>query len=178
MITNKETAVSNLKFLNTNSSWKDQSLTLSKFIVLIFSTLAISCSSLKPPSFQSIEMPESVRIEGRKVTVSSKAYFHNPNKIKLHLKEMKLNAFSGNKLLGEVTQQANIPVEAKSDLVVPFTLSFDWVRNQEGLLQAVLSVWQSQEIKVTFKGYVKIGGKGKRGFKIPVFHTEKMKIKL
>ena len=108
--------------------------------------------------------------------MNSEVTLHNPNDRRLQLKEMNIGVFSGGERLGQVVQDLEIPVEAQSDFSIPFQLSFDWMESQKGLLNAAITAFQDRKIKLHFRGYVKVSAKNKRGFKIPVIYTEKLKL--
>ena len=131
---------------------------------------------VKQPTFQYMDTPELVSFNGNAITIRSIAYLTNPNKSGLWLKEMQLKVFSGGEQIGSFLQTEEVPIEGKSDFSVPFTVKLDWAKSKQGLINSALSFWQTQEVKLTFKGFAKIGGQ-KRGFKVPVIYTEKMKLK-
>ncbi len=163
--TNKKTAVSSLKSLNIDI-----------YLYILIGCLIGSCVPLKQPTFQYIDSPQLIAVNRGSISIQSTAHLNNPNKSGLWLKEMQLRVFSGGEQIGDFLQTEEVPIAGKSDFSVPFTVELDWAKGRQGLLSSALSLWQSQEIKLTFKGYAKIGG-AKRGFKVPVLYTEKIKIR-
>jgi LEA14-like dessication related protein len=142
---------------------------------LIALALLLGSCALQPPTFQRID-PPAVQQQGATMTVSSRAHFRNPNKKGLYLKGMELQMLSNGQPLGTFVQEGETPIAPQRDFDVPFSISFGLKALGSSLWATALSAAESGKIKLTFRGYARVGGK-KRGIKIPIVYTEKIDLR-
>ncbi len=142
-------------------------------LIIVFS----SCTSLKAPTFQSIDGLEVAESSLRRVTVNGNMVLNNPNKNKLELDEIDVKMLSNGNELGEFIQNVSTRVDGFADFTVPFSITFDPSKMGESLLSTALSVFSDGKLKLNFRGHVRVRGiDKKRGFNIPIIYGQTIKI--
>ncbi|MFT5617458.1 MAG: LEA14-like dessication related protein [Arenicella sp.] len=149
--------------------------------ILLFSLLIVifsSCTSLKAPTFQSIDDLKVSESSLRRVTVVGNMVLNNPNKNKLELDEIDIKMLSNGNELGEFIQNVSTRIDGFKDFSVPFSITFDPAKMGESLLSTAMSAFSNGKLKLNFRGYMRVRGiDKKKGFKIPVIYGKTIKFK-
>jgi len=152
-----------------------QKLTL---LVLILSL--ISCKITNEPEFKSIDNYKILKITNQEVKIGSDANFHNPNDVGCKVVTTNITVFVNDIEVGKVNQNKSIDLEANNDFKIPLVVQFPFSKiskDQKGLLNGLINVLISKDIKVKYKGFVTLKKAG-ISFDIDIEGEEKIKLKI
>ena len=137
-----------------------------------------SCTPLQAPTFTTMSDVAISESNLNRITVTGNILMNNPNEKAIDLAEISIRMLSNGNELGTFSQSEVVPVDAKSDFKIPFTISFAPTKLGDSLMSTAMSVFSKKKLKVSFRGFVKVKGQGKkRGIKIPVIYGKTLKFK-
>ena len=87
---------------------------------------------------------------------TAKAVFYNPNKAKVKLKDIILNVFANDKLLGTVTQVEKVKIHGRSSFDIPLRFEFNLKESGIDVLGSLLNIMSNNKFLIDLVGYVKV----------------------
>jgi LEA14-like dessication related protein len=102
-------------------------------------------------------------------------FFYNPNKVKVKLKEVKVEVFVDGLKSADVDHDLDIAIAGQSDFSVPIVAEL--ALKQTNLLDAVVGLLGGKKYEVFFKGYIRIKVHG-FPVKIPVAQKQELKLNI
>ncbi|MGC4021967.1 MAG: hypothetical protein QM734_08500 [Cyclobacteriaceae bacterium] len=149
-----------------------------KFQIFIFVLSAVSiimnsCAPKEPIVFKGIKEVAIDLSDSGKPVVKGNAFFNNPNKLKMKLKEVDVNILVDGKKSAEIKQHLDLAIPAQSDFSVPLTaqLTLDG-----GLLNTVFSFLGGKKYEMTFTGSIRVAVHGVT-IKVPVMQKQEIKLR-
>lgn len=128
-----------------------------KYAILVFGGLTIlpffySCTQVLEPTFKSISKVTINRLGQSNSSISANLLFNNPNNFGVTLKEIDLDIFVNQSLLGHISQKTSLKINKRKDFVVPLAVELD---TKKTLKNALISLFK-QKTSITLKGKIKV----------------------
>ena len=147
-----------------------------KVLNLLFICLWLySCSKPKQPEFVRIKSLVVKEFSDEKVTLGGEAILHNPNGIKVTVKEIDISVTVNEKAVGKVNQTGEIEVPANAEFEVPLVVDFAPNDVYDNLLSGLMTIISKGQLEVHYKGFIKMKAAGIT-FKVPIDHQDEVKI--
>ena len=146
------------------------------FYQALFCALALSvfsCGPKEPVEFKGVSNIV-IEMSADKPVLKAEAFFYNPNKIKMKLKDVDVEVLVDGSKSAEVKHPINIDIPAQSDFSVPITAQLHL--KEGGLLNTVIGLLGGKKYEVTFTGNIRIGMHG-INIKVPVLQKQEIKLR-
>ncbi|MDH3710396.1 MAG: LEA type 2 family protein, partial [Cyclobacteriaceae bacterium] len=107
--------------------------------------------------------------------LGGEAILHNPNGIKVTVKEIDISVTVNEKAVGKVNQTGEIEVPANAEFEVPLVVDFAPNDVYDNLLSGLMTIISKGQLEVHYKGFIKMKAAGIT-FKVPIDHQDEVKI--
>lgn len=144
-------------------------------LIVLFAILALG-SCKKPseaPQFKKVSGIRVAKMDGNIAHLNADAHFHNPNGVKMKLRQVDVNVTLDGKKIGKIKQTLKTIIPANSDFKVPVNATFDV--KESGVLNNVLRLLGGKRMKVNYTGFVKLTVYGVP-VRVPVDYTSELKL--
>jgi LEA14-like dessication related protein len=105
----------------------------------------------------------------------AEALFHNPNRVKMKLKEIHVDVIVDGKLSAQVNQQLTLTIAAKSDFSVALIAQLSL--KELGLLDTIVNLLGGKKYNLEYLGYVRVAVHGVT-VKVPISYKEEVRLRL
>lgn len=165
-------------FRKNKSGQKTSSKSRNKIIRLVLLVgiihLTTQCQPLtEPPEFDRIEKLGVSGFNGKTANLQGNAFFYNPNKRGMTLKEIDIDVFTEDRLIGEIKESLNLKIDPESEFEVP--LNAKLMLGDLGIMTGILSLLGGKEIEITFEGEIGVLIYGVPR-KLQIDHQEKIQL--
>jgi LEA14-like dessication related protein len=129
----------------------------------------------KTPQFVDIKMKSLPNFTQDQITIDGEAQFMNPNNFGITLQGHDIEVSIKGIQIGELTQKEEQKIAANTAFAVPVKLSFkksDVFQSDDLLLQAAITIFGGEELKIRFKGMVNIQVLGFIKIPMPIDYSE------
>jgi len=148
--------------------------TVTFFFVGILFTLMYSCTPKEKIVFKGVKNVE-VQIDSQEPLLTAEAFFYNPNKIKMKLKEVNVDVLVNGKLSAQVRQNLKLVIPAQANFSAPINARLSL--KELGLLDTIINLIGGKKYEIQYIGFVRVAVHGVT-IKVPVKHTEELRIRL
>lgn len=94
-------------------------------VLALVSILLSSCGLIEEPTVLRIEDVDILEMNTDKIDMEAKMIIHNPNNVALDLASADLNVILDDITIGNIKQQYDLVMPAKSDFEMPVNISLD-----------------------------------------------------
>ncbi len=144
-----------------------------RFIILIWVLSLAACTPKEQVVLKSIENLELMPGKGIDPILKGNAVFHNPNRMRMKLKEIEVDVFLDGKKSARVDQQLNALIKSKSDFTIPVEVQLSL--EEIGLMNTLMSLIGGKKYELQFVGHVRVSNKG-IPFNIPFNYKRTVKL--
>jgi LEA14-like dessication related protein len=148
--------------------------TITFFFVGILFTLIYSCTPKEKIVFKGVKNVE-VQMDNQEPLLTAEAFFYNPNKIKMKLKEVNVDVLVNGKLSAQVRQNLKLVIPAQANFSAPINARLSL--KELGLLDTIINLIGGKKYQIQYVGFVRVAVHGVT-IKVPVKHTEELRIRL
>jgi LEA14-like dessication related protein len=146
-----------------------------RFFIVVFTLLC--CHACLPKEDVVFKGVKNIVVEagaGNVIMLTAEAYFHNPNKIKMKLKEISVDVLVNDKPSAEVKQKLKLKVPAQADFQVPIEARLSL--KDLGLLDTIVNLLGGRKYQVQYVGFIRVAVNGVT-VKVPINHKEEIRIR-
>ncbi len=144
------------------------------FILFLFVFQACN-KDFDPPELREIKDVTIKNLSEGIAELHAEALFHNPNKVKVRLREVRIKVFIDEKEAAVIDQKMKVVIPPRADFSVPIDVNV--ALKELGLVNTLLSVFGGKKMKVRYVGHMKLSYHGII-IKVPVDHQEELNIQL
>ncbi len=155
------------------SVFKDIILSTRLLGVLMFA-LMISCVPKEQVVFKGVKNITVREGSGTDPELTADAYFHNPNNVKMKLKEINVDVLVNGKRSAQVRQDIKLEIPAQGDFQVPLVARLSL--KELGLLDTIFNLLGGKKYEVEYAGFIRVAVHGVT-IKVPVKYKEEIKLK-
>lgn len=148
--------------------------TITFFTIGILFTLSYSCTPKEKIVFKGVKNVE-VQMDNQEPLLTAEAFFYNPNKIKMKLKEVNVDVLVNGKLSAQVRQNLKLVIPAQANFSAPINARLSL--KELGLLDTIINLIGGKKYEIQYIGFVRVAVHGFT-IKVPVKHTEELRIRL
>jgi hypothetical protein len=151
-----------------------------KLILLTLFILTFSCSVKEKPEFLRIENIKVIDSNLESITLSTNAFFNNPNDIGGTLKSDGIIVLVNDIEIGKISSDDfKVPANKEFSIPLQITVSTTDIINKDtnGVVGGIINSLLSKKVKVQYKGFITYKALG-ISYDYPVDKTENVKIKL
>lgn len=112
---------------------------------------------------------------GNDPILKAEAFFHNPNAIRMKLKEINVDVLVEGKTSAHVRQNLKLIIPAQADFSVPLEAKLSL--KELGLVNTIVSLLGGKKYEVQYVGYIRVKVHGVT-IKVPVKHKEELRLRL
>ena len=145
------------------------------FVMLTAATGLFSCATTKPIEFRTIRNITVDMDNTGQPLLRGEAVLYNPNKLRMKLKEVRLQITLDGKKSASVDQKPNQVIPAVSEFPV-FVEAHLSLNEQGGLMNTMLDFFGGKRYQVLYTGFVRVRVHGVR-IKIPVEFKNELRLK-
>lgn len=148
--------------------------TITFFTLGILFTLLYSCTPKEKIVFKGVKNVE-VQMDNQEPLLTAEAFFYNPNKIKMKLKEVNVDVLVNGKLSAQVRQNLKLVIPAQANFSAPINARLSL--KELGLLDTIINLIGGKKYEIQYVGFVRVAVHGVT-IKVPVKHTEELRVRL
>lgn len=111
---------------------------------------------------------------GNEFMLTGEAYFHNPNKLKMKLKEISVDVLVNEKPSAKVRQKLKLRVPAQADFQVPIEAKLSL--KELGLMDTIINLIGGRKYQVQYVGFIRVAVHGVT-VKVPINHKEEIRVR-
>ncbi|HEU4470528.1 MAG TPA: LEA type 2 family protein [Flavisolibacter sp.] len=123
---------------------------------LLLLILAAGCSKMKDPEFKRLERFRVKKFGLSESTIGFNVVYHNPNNVKVTVKEAEADVYMDSVFLGRFVQDSLITVGKNAEFTIPFSGSISMQKALNLNLQDI----GTRDIQIRAEGNVKVGKAG------------------
>jgi len=146
-------------------------IVLGAFILMV----TFSCVPKEKVVFRGVQNVSVEPNEQNQPILKADAFFHNPNSVKMKLKEIYVDVMVNGKPTANVRQKMKVVIPPKSDFSVPVEALLSM--KELGLLDTIVNLLGGKKYDLQYTGYVKIAVHGVT-IKVPFTHQEQIRLRL
>ena len=139
-------------------------------------SMMISSCKVAPPVLKSLSNLKVERNGTTGLIVSSEAVIHNPNPVRLRLKDMKLDVAINDKTAASIGKKTNMLIKRNADFTVPFSVEIKSVESVFGDLKSIFGLLKGHEVSFSIKGNLKMRAYCFIRYNFPVQYKQQVKI--
>ncbi len=151
------------------------SRTFSFFIAVVLSLLIFSCTPKEEIVFKGVKNIEVQMDDSKEPLLTADAFFHNPNNVRMKLKEINVDVLIDGKLSATVRQDLKLVIPAQADFSVQLNARLSL--KELGLVDTIINLIGGKKYEIQYVGFVRVALHGIT-VKVPVKHKEEMRIRL
>lgn len=136
---------------------------------------AFSCTPKEKIVFKGVKNIEVKMDDNQEPLLTAEAFFYNPNKIKMKLKEVNVDVLINGKLSAKVRQNLKLVIPAQANFSAPINARLSL--KELGLLDTIINLIGGKKYEIQYVGFVRVAVHGVT-IKVPVKHTEELRIRL
>jgi len=148
---------------------------LSSFVMILYCIVLFACVPKEEIVFKGVKNIAVDLSNSGKPILKADVDFYNPNKVKVKLKEVKVEVFVDGVKSATVDHDLDVAIAGQSDFSVPIVAEL--ALKQTNLLDAVVGLLGGKKYEVVFKGYIRIKVHG-FPVKIPVAQKQELKLNI
>jgi LEA14-like dessication related protein len=149
--------------------------TISFFVAGFLCIGIFSCAPKEQIVFKGVKNIEVRMDDTQEPLLTAEAFFYNPNKIKMKLKEVNVDVLVNGKLSAKVRQNLKLVIPAQADFSTPISAHLSL--KELGLLDTIINLMGGKKYEIQYVGFVRIAVHGVT-IKVPVKHKEELRIRL
>ncbi len=149
--------------------------TISIFIFGLLGFGIFSCTPKEEIVFKGVENIEVQMDESNEPLLTAEAFFHNPNKVRMKLKEINIDVLVDGKLSAKVRQDLKLTIPANDDFSVQLNARLSL--KELGLLDTIINLIGGKKYEIQYLGFVRVAVHGIT-VKVPVKYKEELRIRL
>jgi LEA14-like dessication related protein len=149
-------------------------ISMNKFYFAVI-VLVAACVPKSEIVLQDIRNIEVISGQNGAPLLKANAFFHNPNRVKMTLREIKIQVFLDGKLTANSDQKMNAAIPAKDDFMIPLQVTLNL--KEVGLLDTLFGFLAGKSHEVRYLGFAKVKVHG-IVINIPVDYKSSLKLKL
>ncbi len=107
--------------------------------------------------------------------VKGLAHFHNPNAVRMNLREINLEVFVDGTKAAQVVQRPKIKIPARADFSVPIEMQLSL--KELGLLDTLRNLFGGKKYQLRYVGYLRVRVHGVV-VKVPVDYKDELRLKI
>ena len=130
-----------------------------KYLLLLGLIIFFSLNSFagpKAPEFIRTKDWKIEKLSSGNIALTAKAVFYNSNKAKAKLREVNLDVFLNDKLIGVIHQTNTIKIQGKSSFDIPLRMEFNLLGSGLDIVSSVLTLLTNKKFLVDMKGFTKM----------------------
>ncbi len=143
-------------------------------ISLVWLVGLYGCGPKEDIVFKGVDNVEVNPDENGEPVLIGQAFFYNPNKTRMKLKEIHVDVLVNGKLSAKVRQDLALVIPTQSDFAVPLVAQLSL--KELGLLDTIMNLLGGKKYEVQYIGFVRVAVHGIT-VKVPVKYTEEMRFK-
>ncbi len=143
--------------------------------VLILLASLTSCVPKEEVVLRDIQNIEMITGENGEPLLKADAIFHNPNRIKMVLKEINMEVFLDGKSTAHSDQKMDAAIPAKDDFTIPLIVNLHL--KEVNLLDTLFGFLSGKTHEVRYLGYIRVKVHGVM-VKVPVDNKSEIKLKI
>ncbi len=144
-------------------------------VLMVLVVIVIGCAPKEQIRFRSVRnMVLEATLDGVPL-LHGEAVFYNPNRLKMKLKEVKIEVFIDDEKSAETDKKYDLKIPAYDEFTIPIELRL--TMRKEGLLGAVFNLLQGKKYTVHYLGHIRVHVHGVT-VKIPIDYTDQLKVKI
>jgi LEA14-like dessication related protein len=149
--------------------------TISFFVVGLLFIGTFSCTPKEKIVFKGVKNIKVEMDANQEPLLTAEAYFYNPNKIKMKLKEVDVDVLVNGKLSAKVAQKLKLVIPAQADFSAPINARLSL--KELGLLDTIINLIGGKKYEIQYVGFIRVAVHGVT-IKVPVKYTEELRIRL
>ena len=146
---------------------------ISQGSIAVLVLLALACQPKEPVVFKGVK-DITIDLQDGKPMLKGDVFFHNPNNMKMKLKDVDVVVLVDGEKSAEVKQHLNLIIPGQADFSVPIAATL--TLKEGGLLSTVFGLLGGKKYEVVFTGYIRIGVHG-ISVKVPVSQKQEIKLR-
>ncbi|HNV27739.1 MAG TPA: hypothetical protein PKJ83_01305 [Cyclobacteriaceae bacterium] len=149
--------------------------TISFFIAGLLCMGMGSCTPKEKIVFKGVKNIEVQMDDNQEPLLTAEAFFYNPNKIKMKLKEVSVDVMVNGKLSAKVRQNLKLIIPAQADFSAPINARLSL--KELGLLDTIINLIGGKKYEIQYLGFIRVAVHGIT-IKVPVNYKEELRIRL
>jgi len=149
--------------------------TISFFVLGLLLMGVFSCTPKEKIVFKGVKNIKVEMDANQEPLLTAEAYFYNPNKIKMKLKEVDVDVLVNGKLSAKVAQKLKLVIPAQADFSAPINARLSL--KELGLLDTIINLIGGKKYEIQYVGFIRVAVHGVT-IKVPVKYTEELRIRL
>lgn len=145
------------------------------FVIWIGLFLGVfSCVPREQVVLRSIDNVELTPGDGIDPVLKADALFYNPNRLRMRLREIKIDVFVDGKKSARVDQKLKSLIKSKSEFSVPLEVKLSL--KEIGLMDALRGIFGGKTYELHYLGHIRVSVRGVP-VKIPVDYKKQVKLR-
>jgi hypothetical protein len=141
-------------------------------IVMLLTVLYSSCK-IYPPSLKSLDKLNIQRSGSTGFTAGTEAVIHNPNRVRIKLRDLNLVASINGKPLATIGKTNPVLIKGRADFTIPIVIEVASLESVFSDFKSLMSLL-SKEVDLEVKGNVKLRAFGFLNRKFPLQYRQKV----